>query len=465
MNRVIVYFLALLFNLHVKAQDKREYPIIGDTLQRYAFYDLAGYSKSSVSLDELRGKWLILDFWATTCSGCLNSFPKMSKLSEQFKDRANLIMIGAYVGKKNSPSSEERTKRMYEVFKSKQNLKFPVAFDSTLYRKLKVGSLPHILVIDPNGVLVAKTYFLDSLTLASLIDRREIAVKYSYSLGETKQFGLSYKRGLPILTNGVKSNGGIDTSFIARSLLTKWTENMLPYDHFGFNTKVYSFSKSGWAEVSGLDVMAMLRVAFTGQTSWSPGDRSNLYGNFSKKIILTDVDSALFRPKDELTGENMYCYSLRVPDYQSSPETLRRIFQQDLQRYFGFSAKVERRSMPTWRLVVINRKLVEKIRTKGGDSHYVALDSYEGNTFKNISVDQLVKTPDIFVNPLYPIYLDYNEIPPVYNDTGLDFNIDISLHAFTKDIEEVRTALRKNGLDLIPGTKEISVIVVSKAVN
>ncbi|MGB8190551.1 MAG: redoxin domain-containing protein, partial [Chitinophagaceae bacterium] len=50
---------------------------VGDTLPDLEVKDVINYSKSSIKISEFKDKYLILNFWATWCSPCIVSFPKL----------------------------------------------------------------------------------------------------------------------------------------------------------------------------------------------------------------------------------------------------------------------------------------------------------------------------------------------------------------------------------------------------
>lgn len=57
-------------------------------------------------------------------------------------------------------------------------------------------------------------------------------------------------------------------------------------------------------------------------------------------------------------------------------------------------------------------------------------------------------------------HLDKFHVPPVIDATGLDWTIDMDFKADMEDFVEMKAALNRNGLDLVPGETEMSVIVV-----
>ncbi len=62
----------------------------------FAMKDLAGKTHR---LADYRGKWVVLNYWATWCPSCLDEIPDLATLSE--KHKANLVVLGVAVDYKN----------------------------------------------------------------------------------------------------------------------------------------------------------------------------------------------------------------------------------------------------------------------------------------------------------------------------------------------------------------------------
>ena len=83
-----------------------------------AFTDLQG---NSFSLEQLKGKPVIINFWATTCPGCVVEIPALVELSKKYASK-NLIIIG--VAMDYDPESQVR-----EMVRQK-NMSYPVVLDT-----------------------------------------------------------------------------------------------------------------------------------------------------------------------------------------------------------------------------------------------------------------------------------------------------------------------------------------------
>lgn len=91
---------------------------------------------------EMKGKFLLIDFWATWCGPCRKAIPELNKYSKTFKK--DLIVIGI------SGEKEEVIKRM-----KTPEIEYYSAIDSTrqMERTLEVKGIPHVILVDPDGIV------------------------------------------------------------------------------------------------------------------------------------------------------------------------------------------------------------------------------------------------------------------------------------------------------------------------
>jgi len=107
-------------------------------------------TKRELQLDELRGKFVLLDFWTYCCINCMHVLPELKKLEHAYPN--NLVVIGVHSAKF---TAEQDTKNITEAV-LRYNIEHPVVNDSkmVLWQRLGIRAWPTLLLIDPQGYAV-----------------------------------------------------------------------------------------------------------------------------------------------------------------------------------------------------------------------------------------------------------------------------------------------------------------------
>ncbi|PSL48210.1 uncharacterized protein (TIGR03435 family) [Chitinophaga niastensis] len=427
MKKLIFSVWGIIFAINVCAQaniNNMGYPEIGRKCPDFTFKDVGNYSKKQVSLNDFKGKWIILDLWDKTCGGCIKSFPHVNALQKEFGDQIQYILVG-----KEDPENEIR--KVYTKFQKGLNLQLAYTFDSTMFNRFDVGRVPYVLVIDPKGIVRGITIKLEASDIATFLAGRQPILINAYRNNEELP---SYDSQSPFLVHG---NGGNDTSFLYRSLLAIWhpTDPSSPLSEL-------DYLENGRIQPVGEDLISLYMLAYVGRTAIRFND--SLYGKFFDDPILEVSDSSMFQSPDHQT-EKLYSYSLSVPISKASRNYLMEVMQRDLKNYFGFDANIETRMMPYWKLVATKEAKL-KLKTKG-QSLWPEGRVDTGFVAKNFPMRT-------FLHQLSGLDL------PVIDETGIEGNIDISMNCILTDFNEIRKGLRANGMDLIKGTKKMNVLVI-----
>ncbi len=134
MNAMRMCFAALLLGLSGWAAAS----VLGTDLQGKQ-QDLAGY----------KGKWVVVNYWATWCPPCLKELPELERFHNDHKQE-RAVVVG--VNMENISETRLRT------FVAEQEVSFPVVptkpASKTLFGKL--SGMPTTYLISPEGELVAK---------------------------------------------------------------------------------------------------------------------------------------------------------------------------------------------------------------------------------------------------------------------------------------------------------------------
>lgn len=101
-------------------------------------------------LTSLKGKVVILSFWATWCEPCVDEFPSFIKLLDAFPEKVVLVAI-------SQDNEEKDVRKFIEAFNGyRQNMIVTMDLDKVLGKTFAVDRLPEGFVFDQEGKLVKK---------------------------------------------------------------------------------------------------------------------------------------------------------------------------------------------------------------------------------------------------------------------------------------------------------------------
>jgi thiol-disulfide isomerase/thioredoxin len=465
--KILIFGISIFFAPRLFPQSSSiYYPTKGTLLKNHKFTDVKNYNQKNFSISDLKGKWLVFYLWNNGCISCIRSFPKLNKIAKDFKGRAELFMVGM-TDKKTKWLTSAKTLALYNYHKAKYNLTAPFVFDSTIAEKYDVKASPLILILDPNGIIQAKTYTLDSLSLASLINGK--SVEFPSYISAHEKIISTYDYTKPLLTTGAATNGALtDTGFAYRSLILKWNHDMdLNPRIIGLDVKWPLPEYRNFFEVSGINLASMIRLAYTGRTDWDYTEDVNVCSNIATRLIIESGDSAKFSGIErsskygvlKAVADKLYAYSLKLPEKMATPLNFQKYMLQDLQRYFGFKSEMTIRKAPVYKLIVIDQRKADSLKSKGGDQNtFYYEESREGIRFTNIPVSKLLKTFEFYEAIGRK---DGFPLKKIIDETWISFNIDIDLNDNITDYNILRKILRSNGLDLIEGEADMICIVIN----
>jgi thiol-disulfide isomerase/thioredoxin len=112
--------------------------------QSFVFKDLQGHEQR---LQDYRGKWVLVNFWATWCPPCLEEIPDLAELHEAHKNK-DLVVIGVAL---------DSTRESVKEFIAKKHVNYPMVFgDYEMAAQVgEVEALPTSYLYDPTGKLVS----------------------------------------------------------------------------------------------------------------------------------------------------------------------------------------------------------------------------------------------------------------------------------------------------------------------
>lgn len=105
---------------------------------------------------DMEGKFVLIDFWATTCGPCKKAILHLNEFSKQFKDK--LVVIGiSYENVEKVKGMKEPVIEYYSAIDTKKRTS----------KELEINGIPHVILIDPQGIVRWEGYPLGGVKLTS----------------------------------------------------------------------------------------------------------------------------------------------------------------------------------------------------------------------------------------------------------------------------------------------------------
>ncbi len=145
MKTTYIYLLFVLFITNYSAQPKSE--IIGKIPGKL---DITLFETGEEpDWTDYKGKVVLLDFWASWCTPCIQAIPHVNGLADKFRDEDVVFISLTY-----------EPKELVEKFLLKYPMKTIVALDSDFqtFRNLNGWAIPNIFMVDKEGKIAGRIH-------------------------------------------------------------------------------------------------------------------------------------------------------------------------------------------------------------------------------------------------------------------------------------------------------------------
>lgn len=169
---VVILAFILLYPTTAEAQGRptpEQATLVKDGAKAPAF-ELEMFDGSVVKLADLKGKVVLLNFWATWCPPCRAELARVEKdIIERFKGEPFVFL----------PVSRGESRATVEAFRKQTGYSFPMGLDtkSLIYNEYAITYIPRNFLIDKEGTVVKASVGYDPEEFAELIKLIEKEIK------------------------------------------------------------------------------------------------------------------------------------------------------------------------------------------------------------------------------------------------------------------------------------------------
>ncbi|MCD6579329.1 TlpA family protein disulfide reductase, partial [bacterium] len=123
-----------------------------------------------VSNKNLKGKYYIMDFWATWCSPCIAEVPNMKRVYKKYKGKNfEILSISLDIDKDKAKKFIEKNKMIWCNSLTNKGWKSPIV------KQFEIMGIPATILVDPTGKIIATNLRGENLgkTLEKILNKKK----------------------------------------------------------------------------------------------------------------------------------------------------------------------------------------------------------------------------------------------------------------------------------------------------
>lgn len=421
-----LFVLALFFVNTLKGQYTGPGLKIGDRIPDVVIPKIIHAAQTIARITDYKDQLLILDFWATNCSGCVAALPRLDSLQKQFGKGIKILPV-TY-----EPSS--MVQNFWKNNKYTKHLMLPsVVEDKLLSNYFKHKSIPHEVWIY-KGVVIAITDegYVDANNISRVLGGEKVSFPFKddylvfdsskplFTIDpgqiDTNNTSLKYA-AISDYKEGINAEGLSGGFGIIRNTYNKTIRC------FFLNQPIFNSYTYCWSRILAAGTLNKPSFLITpNQIVWE-------VINKSKYIYTKGYQQDWIRA-------NGICFESLNPDTGQTDQQICRSVISDLDGLLGLKVRWEKRKENVLVLVKNNYSNKEHNQSSGGKSYMI------GNLVYQLNLQE--KNPYVF---------DESKS----GETELKLNIN-----YLSDIESVRRELQAHGYDLKEEMREVDKFIFSE---
>ncbi|WP_428331598.1 TlpA family protein disulfide reductase [Mucilaginibacter sp.] len=393
---------------------------VGDRVPSVAIPHIINNDAATISLAALRGKLVILDFWATNCGSCVRALPRLDSLQARFGDSIAIICVSY------EKAAIVRSFLMRNPIG--RALKLPVATEDLALKALFPHRiLSHEVWIEPGGLVRAITEpeYVTEKNIEAILHHRDISLPVKTDLA-------AFDYNKPLFAG---------TPPVFYSAISVYKPGVAPK----FGISVDSIKHTIRLFMYNFPVLQFYMLAT---------DHLLYFPKTLQDFELTDQSIVRVPPgtyRDAWRQRHMWCYET-VLSADLSDAQIRAAMIADLNKFFHLNGRMEKKKTLGLSLERIGSD-TSMVSTKGGVPTNT-LHSHQG-------VKELINAS------LSNVIWELNDLPgglPAIDNTGINGNVDLRLPISSfSDTSALNTALKPFGLILREKQLEPEFFILSDA--
>ncbi len=374
-------------------------PVLGSTVPGFSIPKAINADGLATDFSQLHDKVVVLDFWATWCGPCIQSFPKLEALQEKYAGKVQFIAV-----------TDEPEARIVK-FLEKRPTALPIVSD--MKREIAAlfphRTIPHTVVID-RGKIVRAVVASQDLTAEVL----EKALRNEAAGLPEKRENMTFDPSQPLSGDG---------NHLFQLTMTAYQP--------GLPSMLNPTGSGVYAQRRILATNVGLKTLYEIAYEFSDGLRTRIEA----------ADASVFT----WSKENALCFDLIVPE--ALGEKRFDIMQAHLGMVYGYRVNIEKRATEVKVLRPIGGQTVKLVPGDSGGE--VSLRSGgSGLSMSNAATEHLAQ------------FLQSRLNLPVLDETGMEGVYNLEIPWFNENPGQIHEELKKLGLELLDANRNIDILVI-----
>jgi len=116
-------------------------------------FDYENYAGGTTSLNDLKGKYVYMDLWATWCGPCYREFPHLKKMEHEYRNK-NIVFVSISIDEQKDNDKWRKTVEKEELTGTQLIVDYANS-DSRFLDDYFVRGVPRFILLDPKGNIVS----------------------------------------------------------------------------------------------------------------------------------------------------------------------------------------------------------------------------------------------------------------------------------------------------------------------